>query len=45
MGPWRWQIGPFAWERYRDMGTEITFTGEDGPTWRKVVWGLWRRVG
>lgn len=44
MGPWRWQIGPFAWERYPDMGDSITFTSTY-EQWDRVVWGLWRRVG
>lgn len=45
MGPWRWQIGPFAWERYDDMGDAIQFSAEPYEEWRRVVWGLWRRVG
>jgi hypothetical protein len=45
MGPWRWQIGPFAWERYGDMRPEIQFSSEPFETWRHVAWGLWRRVG
>jgi hypothetical protein len=42
--PWWFQLGPLAWSRYDDMGDEITFSGT-GDTWRRVVSGLWRRIG
>jgi len=41
---WWFPIGPLAWSRLDDMGDEVTFVGTE-QTWRRVVFGLWRRVG
>jgi hypothetical protein len=42
MSPWRWQCGVFAWTHWEDTDHEVSFGG--GNVWRRVVFGLWRRV-
>lgn len=44
MNRWWYQLGPFAWSTLDDMGDSIEFSGTH-ETWRRVAWGLWRRVG
>lgn len=43
MSPWRWQWGPFAWTQWDDTSDEVSFGF--GNVWRRVVFGLWRRIG
>jgi len=47
VSPWKLRTSRFAWTNWNDTAHEIVSKHRDGSTsiWRRLVFGLYRRVG